>query len=91
METKVLNYRIIIEPDKQIGTRKKGYTAYCPTLGVADDGDTIEEAIKNVQDAIKVYVDSLIEDKLPVPIDQPEKDIVTTTQINIDARFQPAF
>lgn len=90
METKALNYRIIVEPDKQTGTGKSGYTAYCPSLGVADDGDTIEEAINNVRSAIKAYVDSLIADKLPVPIDRPEKDIVTTAQINIDGRFQPA-
>lgn len=88
METKVLNYRIIIEPDKQTGTNKAGFTALCPTLGVADDGDTIEEALQNVRNAIKVYVDSLIADHLPVPVDQPEKDIVTTTQINVSGKFQ---
>ncbi len=91
METKVLNYRIIVEPDEQTGTNKPGFTAYCPTLGVADDGNTVEQAIKNVRGAIKAYVDSFIEDKLPVPIDQPEKDIVTTTQINVSGHFQPSF
>ena len=90
METKVINYRIIVEPDKQTGTGKAGYTAYCPTLGVADDGDTIEEAVKNVRDAIDIYVKSLIDDKLPVPIDQPEKDLVTTTQIKVTGNFQTA-
>lgn len=90
METKVLNYRIIVEPDEQTGTNKLGFTAVCPTLGVADDGDTIEQAIQNVRGAIQAYVDSLIEDNLPVPIDQPEKDIVTTTQIHVSGRFQPS-
>ena len=88
METKVLNYRIIIEPDKQTGTNKPGFTALCPTLGVADDGDTVEKAIENIRQAIQAYVDSLIEDKLPIPVDQPEKDIVTTTQINVSGKFQ---
>lgn len=87
----MLNYRIIVEPDRETGTGKPGYTAYCPTLGVADDGDTIEEAIENVRGAIKAYVESLIEDRLPVPIDQPEKDIVTTAQVNVSGRFQLAF
>jgi predicted RNase H-like HicB family nuclease len=90
METKILNYRIIIERDKQTGTGKIGYTALCPTLGVADDGDSIEEAIENIRQAIQAYVESLIADKLPVPIDQPEKDIVTTTQINVSGKFQYA-
>ena len=88
METKILNYRIIIEPDKQTGTKKPGYTAYCPILGVADDGDTVEESIKNVKLAIKAYIDSLIEDKLPVPVDNPEKDIITTAQIDVSGKFQ---
>lgn len=88
MQTKVLSYRIIITPDSQTGTGKAGYTAICPTLGVADDGDTIDEAIQNIQGAIKAYVDSLAEDKLPVPIDQPELDVVTTTQIHAPSSFQ---
>lgn len=91
MDTKVLNYRIVVEPDIQTGTKKPGYTAYCPTLGVADDGDTIEQAINNVKGAIKAYVDSLIADKEPVPVDQIEKDIVTTAQINVKAGFQSSF
>ncbi|MBI2009857.1 MAG: type II toxin-antitoxin system HicB family antitoxin [Candidatus Chisholmbacteria bacterium] len=88
MQTKLLNYRIIVEPDKQTGTNKPGYTASCPTLGVADDGDTIEAALHNVRGAIQAYVASLVEDNRPVPIDKPEKDIVTTTQVNISGNFR---
>ena len=81
MKVRVLNYRIIVTPDTQTGTGKAGYTAFCPTLGVADDGDTVEEALKNVKGAIQAYVNSLVEDKKVVPVDQPQQDIVTTTQI----------
>lgn len=88
MRTKVLNYRIIVTPDKQTGTDKSGYTALCPTLGVADDGDTIDEALVNVRGAIRAYVDSLIEDKQPIPIDDPEHDVVTTTQIVAPSTLQ---
>ena len=88
MKTTVLNYRIIIEPDEQTGTGKPGFTAYCPTLKVADDGNTIEETITHIQGAIKAYVDSLIEDSLPVPTDQPEQDIITSTQIQVNGNFQ---
>lgn len=90
MQKQVLNYRVIIEPDAQTGTGKPGYTAYCPTLGVADDGDTVEEALTNVRGAIKAYVDSLIADKLPVPADRPEQDIIATTQVPVKGRFQLA-
>lgn len=88
MKAKVLNYRIIVNPDKQTGTNKPGYTALCPTLGVADDGDTIDEAVANVKEAIKIYVDSLVEDKLSVPVDDTEHDVVTTTQIDAPSNFQ---
>lgn len=90
MKTKVLNYHIIVSPDTQTGTGKAGYTALCPTLGVTDDGDTVEKALFNLKSAIQAYVDSLIEDKEPVPVDQPEHDIVTTTQINTSQRFRLA-
>jgi predicted RNase H-like HicB family nuclease len=88
MQTKVLNYRIIVTPDTQTGTNKPGYTALCPTLGVADDGDTIDEALLNIKKAIQVFVDSLVEDGQPVPVDEPEHDVVTTTQISAPASFR---
>ena len=50
-------------------------------LGVADDGDTVEQALESVRGAIQVYIESLVEDKIPVPVDQPEEDMVTTTQV----------
>ncbi len=90
MQTKILNYRIIIEPDQYTGTNKPCYTAYCPTLGVADGGDTIEKAIKNVQGAIEAYVESLVEDKLPVPVDNLDGDIVTSTKVQVQGNVQYA-
>lgn len=90
MQTKILNYRIVIELDQYTGTNKPCYTAYCPTLGVADGGDTIEEALKNVQGAIEAYVESLIEDKLPVPVDNTDGDIVTSTKIQVHGNLQYA-
>ena len=88
MRAKVLNYRILITPDKETGTGKPGYTAISPTLGVADDGDTIEKALSNVRGAIKAYIESLAEVEQPVPVDQPEKDIVTTTQVSVSPRLR---
>lgn len=88
MQTQVLNYRIIVEPDQQTGTGKPGYTALCPTLGVADDGDTVEEALANVRGAIEAYVESLVQDSLSVPVDKPEGVFVTTTQVSVSGNVQ---
>jgi predicted RNA binding protein YcfA (HicA-like mRNA interferase family) len=62
MQKQVLNYRIIIEPEKQ-GTRTV-YNAYCDTLGLADYGDSIEEALKNIKSLIKFHIERLLEDGL---------------------------
>ncbi len=87
MQTTILNYRIIVEPDVETGTQKPGFTATCPTLGVADDGDTVEQALVNVTDAIQAYVDSLVADGLSVPVDQPEKDIITSAQVTVSGNI----
>ena len=51
---KVLNYRVIIEQDED-GV----YVASVPSLqGCYTEGDTFEEAIKNVKDLIKLHIAS---------------------------------
>jgi len=51
METKVLNYRVIIEPE-HYPDGGKVYNAYCPTLGVADYGDSVEEVLGSIKEGI---------------------------------------
>ena len=82
METNVLNYRIIIEPDTRTGAKEAGYAAYCPTLGLADGGDTIEEAIANMKKLIEFHLDCLIKEKQPLPVDS-EEEIVVTAKVRI--------
>jgi predicted RNase H-like HicB family nuclease len=45
-----------------------GYHVFCPTLpGCHTQSETIEEGIRNIREAIQLYVETLIEDGLPVP------------------------
>ena len=37
------------------------YVSYCRELGTSSCGDTIQEAINNLDDAIQVHLDGLIE------------------------------
>lgn len=60
MQKQVLNYRIIIEPEKM--GKETAYNAYYPTLGVADYGYSIDEAVKNIHSLIKFHIESLLED-----------------------------
>ena len=81
METKVLNYRIIIKPTKE--GKKTVYLAECPTLGVLDYGVTIDKALKSIKEGIECHVESLIKDSEEVPVDYPEKEFVTETKIAV--------
>ncbi len=58
-----MKYTVIIERGNE-----SGYVAHVPSLrGCVSQGATQEEALKNVKEAIEVYVEALLEDGLPVP------------------------
>ena len=65
---KYFNYTAIIEKEDE-----GGYHAFCPALpGCHTQGETFEEAINNIKDAIKLYLESLkAHDEL-----MPEEDII---------------
>lgn len=57
-------YTIILDPDPEEG----GYTVTVPSLpGCVTQGETIEEAIAMAKDAIRLYIETLIEHGEPVP------------------------
>ncbi len=41
-----------------IWREEKGYVSKCPELGVASAGDTVEEALKNLREAIELYLEN---------------------------------
>lgn len=58
------HYTIILHPDTEEG----GYTVTVPTLpGCVTQGETLEDAIAMAKDAIRLYIDTLITDGVPVP------------------------
>ena len=81
MEKKVLNYRVIIEPEKM--GKKTVYNAYCEALGLADYGDSIEEAIKSMRSLIKFHIECLIEEGKEVPQENIDKEFVTSAKVSI--------
>ncbi|PIS14186.1 hypothetical protein COT65_00095 [Candidatus Shapirobacteria bacterium CG09_land_8_20_14_0_10_47_13] len=83
MQTKVLNYRIIVKPDERTGTDKPCFSAFCPTLGIADDGDSFEEALVNIQKLIKFHLECLAAEKEKIPVDELNKEIITTARIEL--------
>lgn len=67
---KILEYTAVFEPAEE-----GGYVVSVPALpGCATEGDTFEEAVKMIKDAIKGYVTVLREENQEIP--QEQSDIV---------------
>ncbi len=65
--------QIILTPDED----GVGYTVECPSLpGCHSQGDTMEESIANIKEAIQLYIEVLEEDGLPVPDDELNRMMV---------------
>ena len=41
-----------------IWKEKEGYVSNCSELGVASTGDTVEEALKNLKEAVELYLEN---------------------------------
>ena len=61
------SYTVLFEPAEE-----GGYVVTCPALpGSVTEGDTLEQARRMAQDAIRAYIESLRRDRLPIPSDKP--------------------
>ncbi len=90
MEKQLLNYRIIIDKE----TYPNGslvYVAHCPTLGISDYGDTVEDVLKSIKQGIELAVESLSKEKQEVPIDHVDDQIITSTKIYVSSRLPLSF
>jgi predicted RNase H-like HicB family nuclease len=62
---------VIIEKDEY------GYYAYCPELeGCQTQGDSFEEVLSNIKEAIKLYLETLSKDEIKAFL---SKEILTTS------------
>ncbi|MFM5981205.1 MAG: type II toxin-antitoxin system HicB family antitoxin [Sphaerospermopsis kisseleviana] len=59
----IYNYTVILEREED-----GGYHAFCPILkGCHSQGETFEETIDNITEAIELYLESLKADSQPIP------------------------
>jgi len=71
-----LRFNVIVEKDQD------GYYAYCPDLkGCNTQGKSFEEVIENMRDAIKLYVESLKDEKITLSISEGVS--LTTIDVSI--------
>lgn len=56
-------YTVIFEKEEE-----GGYHVFCPALpGCHTQSETVEEGVRNIREAIELYIATLEEDGLPVP------------------------
>lgn len=61
---KFYTFEIVVEKEAE----DAGYLAYSPTLpGCFSNGSTIEEAKRNIREAVQQHLQSLLEHRQPVP------------------------
>jgi predicted RNase H-like HicB family nuclease len=57
----IYNYTVLLEKEQD-----GGYHPFCPILrGCHSQGDTFEESIENITEAIEIYIESLVADNQP--------------------------
>ena len=67
------NFKVVVEPD---GDR---WHAYCPALvrsGAATWGYSREEALRNIQDVVRMVVDVMLEDGEKLPSEPADQVVV---------------
>ena len=73
-----MKYTVILEKG-----RESGYVAHVPALrGCVSQGDSREEAISNIKEAIEVYIEALLEDGLTVPTEVGKE----TVEVQVDGQ-----
>ncbi len=65
---------VVVEKDKE------GYYAYCPDFqGCYTQGDTYEEVIENIRDAVKLHIEDRLESKEKVP----DMELINVTSLEV--------
>ncbi len=60
-------FRVVVEED-QFDDGRAGFSAYCPSLeGAYTWGETREQALERIQEAVKLILDELREEGKPIP------------------------
>ncbi len=68
-----MRFKVVLEKDEEVG----GYVVSCPSLpGCFSQGDTIEEALENIKEAIQVCLESLAEDEIKPYLTRTSTQIV---------------
>ena len=70
------DFKVVLEPDTEIG----GYTVSCPSLpGCYSQGETIDEALANIKEAIELCLEDMKAHNESVP--DPSKTLIGSVMV----------
>lgn len=76
------NFTVLLEPDREEPHR---YNVRVPALpGCLTYGESVDDALANAREAITLYVEGLIADGVPVPVEE-QAIIATSISVTPDA------
>lgn len=61
----------------------KSYTAWCPDLDVASQGDTAKEALANLKEAIELHLESLSPGELKEALKRKGTSLITNVEVPV--------
>ncbi len=68
-----MHFKVVLEEDEEVG----GYVVSCPSFpGCFSQGDTMDEALENIKEAIQACLESLAEDELKTYLTTPSSRVV---------------
>jgi predicted RNase H-like HicB family nuclease len=69
----MMHFKVVLEEDEEVG----GYIVSCPSLpGCFSQGETADEALENIKEAIQACLESLAEDEIQSYITNPSSRVV---------------
>ena len=82
MAMKTYNFKVVLERDEDFDGNPDGWHAYCPVLehqGASTWGATEAEALKNINDVLRMVVESMVEHGEHVP-EEPADQVEVTVE-----------
>jgi predicted RNase H-like HicB family nuclease len=74
----VYDFKVMLEPDEEAG----GFVVSCPSLpGCYSQGNTIEEALKNIEEAILLCLEDMREQQQAIP--NPTRTLIGSVAIAV--------
>ncbi len=88
----IYHYRLVVEKEAVAGKKNRTvFNAYCPTLGLADWGSTIDIAITNITKLISFHIESLAAFGHRIPNEHDATTVVTSVSIPVSVSKKFAY